>query len=280
MNLKAAARAAAPGAPSRATEALALLDTASPGNPALATPLRAAHLIGQCAHESMGFTRLVESLYFTTPERLMAVWPRRFASPAVARVFTRNPERLANHVYGGRMGNTRPGDGWRYRGRGYLQLTGRANYRRFGARIGIDLEASPERAAEPEIAWLIAASYLATRSRSGKTALEWADADNVEMVTRIVNGGLNGLDDRRHRTAAALSALAGPGRTLRRGDEGPEVLLLQRALAARGFPPGALDGDFGPRTEAALIAFQRQAGLPLGGRAGPPTLAALKPLAA
>ncbi len=280
MNLKAAARAAAPGAPSRATEALALLDTATPGNPALATPQRAAHLIGQCAHESMGFTRAVESLYFTTPERLMAVWPRRFASVAAARGFTRDPERLANQVYGGRLGNTRPGDGYRYRGRGYLQLTGRANYRRFGARIGIDLEASPERATEPETAWLIAASYLATRSRSGRTALEWADADNVEMVTRIVNGGRHGLADRRHRTAAALSALTGKGRTLRRGDEGPEVLLLQRALAARGFPPGALDGDFGPRTEAALIAFQRQAGLPPGGRAGPPTLAALMPLAA
>ncbi len=277
MNIKAAVRAAAAGAAARATEALALLD---PTSPALATPLRAAHLIGQCAHESMGFTRLVESLYFTTPERLMAVWPRRFASLAVAAGFTRDPERLANHVYGGRMGNTRPGDGYRYRGRGYLQLTGRTNYRRFGARIGIDLEAGPERAAEPEIAWLIAASYLATRSRGGKTALEWADTDNVETVTRIVNGGLNGLADRRQRTAAALSALAGMGLTLRRGDEGPEVLLLQRALAAHGFTPGALDGDFGPRTEAALIAFQRQTGLTADGRAGPDTRAALMPLAA
>ena len=84
MNIKAAVRTAAPGAPSRAAEALATLDPATPGNPALATPLRAAHLIGQCAHESMGFTQAVESLYFTTPERLMAVWPRRFASLAAA----------------------------------------------------------------------------------------------------------------------------------------------------------------------------------------------------
>ncbi|MHA1529641.1 MAG: peptidoglycan-binding protein [Alphaproteobacteria bacterium] len=277
MNLKAAVMAAAPGAPSSAAEALATLD---PDTPALATPLRAAHLIGQCAHESTGFTRAVESLYFTTPERLMAVWPRRFASPAAARGFTRDPERLANHVYGGRMGNTRPGDGYRYRGRGWLQLTGRANYRRFGAALGLDLDARPGDAAGPETAWRIAARYLASRRRLGRSALAWADADNGEMVTRIVNGGLNGLADRRWRTAAALAALTGAATVLRRGDEGPEVLLLQRALAARGFPPGALDGDFGPRTQAALTAFQRHAGLALDGRAGPQVLAALRPLAA
>jgi predicted chitinase len=277
MNLKAAVMAAAPGAPPRAAEALATLD---PATPALATPQRAAHLIGQCAHESMGFSQAVESLYFTTPERLMAVWPRRFASLAVARAFTRDPERLANHVYGGRMGNTRPGDGYRYRGRGWLQLTGRANYRRFGSALGLDLDARPGRAAEPEAAWRIAARYLASRRRMGRSALEWADADNAEMVTRIVNGGLHGLADRRLRTAAALAALTGPATVLRRGDEGPEVLLLQRALAAHGFSPGALDGDFGPRTQAALTGFQRRAGLALDGRAGPLTLAALMPLAA
>ncbi len=272
MNLKAAVMAAASGAPPRVTEALATLD---PATPALATPLRAAHLIGQCAHESMGFTRAVESLYFTTPERLMAVWPRRFASLAAARGFTRNPERLANHVYGGRMGNTRPGDGYRYRGRGWLQLTGRANYRVFGARIGIDIEAQSDRAAEPETAWRIAAQYLASRRRMGRSALAWADLDNGEMVTRIVNGGLHGLADRRLRTAAALGALTGPAKLLRRGDNGPEVLLLQRALAAQGFSPGALDGDFGPRTQAALYAFQRHVGLTLDGRADAATWAAL-----
>ncbi|MFQ5567853.1 MAG: peptidoglycan-binding protein, partial [Paracoccaceae bacterium] len=79
---------------------------------------------------------------------------------------------------------------------------------------------------------------------------------------------------------AALAVLTGPASVLRRGDEGPQVLLLQRALAARGFSPGALDGDFGPRTQAALTAFQRHAGLALDGRAGPQVLAALMPRAA
>lgn len=277
MDLKAAVQAAAPGAPPGVAGALAALD---PQTPALATPLRAAHLIGQCAHESLGFTRAVESLHFTTPERLMAVWPRRFPGRAVALPLVGAPEALAERVYGGRMGNARPGDGWRYRGRGWLMLTGRANYRRFGARLGLALEAEPEQAAEPATAWRIAAFYLASRRRLGRTALEWADADNAEMVTRIVNGGLHGLDDRRARTAAALAALTGARRTLRRGDAGPEVLHLQQALARRGFAPGALDGTFGPRTQAALDAFQRAEGLAADGIAGPETLGRLLPRAA
>ena len=94
----------------------------------------------------------------------------------------------------------------------------------------------------------------------GRSALAWTDADNTEMVTRIVNGGLHGLADRRWRTAAALVVLTGAPAALGRGDEGPQVLLLQRALVTLGFAPGALDGDFGPRTRTALLAFQRQSG--------------------
>ncbi|NIP76439.1 MAG: glycoside hydrolase family 19 protein, partial [Xanthomonadales bacterium] len=155
---------------------------------------------------------MAEALHYRSGARIFAVFGRRhFTSIAYAQRFAGRPEKLANHVYGRRMGNGPPGsgDGFRYRGRGYLQLTGRANYRRFGARIGIDLETEPERAEDPATAWLIAATYLATRRRAGRTALEWADLDNVEMVSRIVNGGVNGLDDRRHLTVTALDALGG-----------------------------------------------------------------------
>ncbi len=174
------------------------------------TPERPAHLFGQAGHESTGFTRKVESLTYTTAARIRLIFgKRRFPSLADAQAYVRQPRLLANKVYGGRMGNTRPDDGWRYRGRGWLQLTGRDNYRRFGAALGMDLDAKPELASEPEGAWKIAAEYLAVRTRGGKTALEWADLNDTKMVTRIVNGGLNGLADRRTRTARALAVLKG-----------------------------------------------------------------------
>ena len=282
MELRAAVRAAASDAPDAAVEALEQARAVIAGQGALDNERRAAHMIGQCAHESMRFTRVAESLFYSTADRLLMIFPRHFRDAAHAAEFTRNSEKLANHVYANRMGNGPPesGDGFRYRGRGYLQLTGRDNYRRFGGLIGVDLETEPERAAEPATAWLIAAGYLATRKRRGRTAFQWADDDNVEAVTRIVNGGIHGLDDRRNRTARALAALVdGASRpVLRRGDEGNGVVLLQRALAVKGFSPGAIDGDFGGKTETALRAFQTAAGLGVDGVADDGTWAALEPL--
>ena len=282
MELRAAVRAAASDAPDAAVEALEQARAAIAGQGALDNERRAAHMIGQCAHESMRFTRVVESLFYSTADRLLMIFPRHFRDAAHAADFTRNSEKLANHVYANRIGNgpTESGDGFRYRGRGYLQLTGRDNYRRFGGLIGIDLEADPERAAEPATAWLIAAGYLAIRKRAGKTAFQWADDDNVEAVTRIVNGGTHGLDDRRNRTARALAVLEdAPARpVLRRGDEGNGVVLLQRALAAKGFSPGAIDGDFGAKTDTAVRALQAARGLGVDGVAGDNTWEALEPL--
>lgn len=264
MDLRAAILAAAPAAPEPAiaglvddTEALTRLG-------ALQNARRVAHMIGQCAHESMGFTHDSENLFYSTASRIRAVWPSRFRSTKSAEPFARNPEALANKVYGGRMGNVDPGDGFRYRGRGWIQLTGRSNYTKFGKLIGVDLEADPARAASPKIAWLLAASYMNTRKRSGKTMFEWADQNDVETVTRAINGGTHGLADRRRLTVLALAALGeveGDRSALTRGATGPAVLLLQRALASAGFSPGGQDGQFGPGTEAALKAFQLAEGL-------------------
>lgn len=281
MEFDQAIRAAAPRAPDEAIEGLNSVRDRLEELGALSTPFRAAHLIGQCAHESCQFTRRIESLFYSSGDRIFAVFGRKyFRDIAHADQFARNQEKLANRVYASRMGNgdTASGDGFRYRGRGWLQLTGRDNYRIFGEHLGIDLETEPERAAEPATAWLIAASYLARRRRAGRTALDWADENNVEMVTRIVNGGTIGLDERRHLTALALAALGGIDAhpALARGAEGPSVLLLQRRLAECGFPPGALDGDFGPKTEAALRGFQAHAGLPASGRADGATWDALE----
>ena len=201
--LRAAMGRAAPRAPQ---EAIAGLLALPPDNPALASPARAAALIGQAAHESSRFTRVEEGLYYSA-QRLTQVFPRRFATLAKAEPFARNPQALANNVYGGRLGNDKLDDGWMYRGRGYLQLTGRENYRCLGLLLGLDLEDQPDLATDPKIAWLIASKFLATRTKGGKTALEWADEGNVEMVTRIVNGGTHGLDERIWLTALAGSAL-------------------------------------------------------------------------
>jgi len=171
------------------------------------TPNRLAHLLGQCGHESLGF-RITEERLSYSAERLMVVWPSRFKTREIAEQYARMPRRLANFTYGGRMGNKDPGDGYKYRGRGYLQLTGKTNYLRFGRLIDVNLVQWPELAKRPRNAWKIAGSYFATRKRHGKTTLEWADENNVEQITRIVNGGTHGRADRRARAARALEALS------------------------------------------------------------------------
>ena len=271
MELAQAARAAAPRAPEAAIEGLLAAAPALDRAGVLATPRRAAHLIGQAAHESAGFTRDEEDLHYTTAARLMAVWPGRFAHQGVAAAYLGTPQALAEHVYGGRMGNARPGDGWRYRGRGWLMLTGRANYRRMGAALGLDLEARPERAGDPLTAWRIAGQYLAVRRRAGASALDWADRDAADMVTRIVNGALHGLADRMARTARALAVLT-PLETwqgaARPGARGIAVAALQASLARAGEDPGPLDGVYGPRTGRALAAHLRPAVAPAGAGLG------------
>ncbi len=256
MNIHAAIIATAPNAPKTAIDALTTL-IREPGGPgSKLTKQRLGHLIGQTSHESSGYVRVVENLYYKTPEHLYRTFKKYFRNVDHAAEYTRNPEKLGNHVYAGRNGNTEPGDGFRFRGAGYLQLTGRENFRIYGQIIGVDLEASPQLAQHPRTAWQIAIEYLDRRKKYGKTAFQWADEGSVEMVTQIVNGGFNGLADRQIRTAEALAALKGIPEALRRGDDGPAVLALQRALHEHGINAGPLDGDFGPRTETAVKAFQ------------------------
>jgi len=287
MNLDAAIRAAAPIAPQPALDGIVAAKDELTRLGALKTLLRAANMIGQCADESTQFTRIDESLYYTTEDRLVAVFGRYFRNGANPTAFLRNPERLANLVYANRLGNgpESSGDGYRFRGRGYLQLTGRSNYRSFGTRIGIDLVADPDLAIQPKTAWIIAAAFLDSRKRAGKTAFQWADLDNVEMVTLIVNGGLNGLAQRRDRTTLALQALGGaPTETadtpLRIGAEGREVEILQRMLTIKGDTPGPIDGYFGTATETAVKDFQAASGLAADGIVGPRTWRALGPIPA
>lgn len=159
------------------------------------SPLRLAHFLAQILHESGGLRILEEDLTYRSAERIRAVFgSRRFPTLAAAEPYVRQPERLAEKVYGGRkdLGNRLPGDGWLFRGRGPLQLSGRANYEYWGKVFKADLAARPERVLEPEFALRIPMGFW-SRVPCG----EAADLDDLEGVTRLVNGGLIGLEDRR-----------------------------------------------------------------------------------
>lgn len=157
----------------------------------ITTPKRVTAFIAQIAHETARFTRMIESLNYS-PQRLLQVFPKYFL-PAEAVQFAHDERRIANRVYGGRMGNgtEATGDGYRFRVRGFIMLTGRNAYRYSGRHLGEKLEDEPERAAQPNIAALIAADYWATRGCN-----DLADADKYETITRTINGGLNGHEDR------------------------------------------------------------------------------------
>lgn len=168
---------------------------------------RVAHWLAQLGHESGGFTRLEENLRYTTPGRICAVWPSRFATEAAAAPFVNNPEGLASVVYAARNGNggVASGDGWRFRGRGLIQLTGRANYRAAGAALNIPLESEPDRAAERWTAALVAGWFW---WNAGLNREADRGPDGLEQITRRINGGRHGLADRRRRYEAARAALA------------------------------------------------------------------------
>ena len=157
------------------------------------TPLRMCHFLAQVAHESGGFTAVTENMNYSA-SRLMQIFPKYF-NPALASQYARHPEMIASRVYANRMGNGKEstGDGWRYRGRGYMQITGKNNYQAYqdsGACTG-DLMGHPE--------WL---SKSPGRMKSAMWFFfksgcnELADTDDVEAVTRMINGGRTGLSNR------------------------------------------------------------------------------------
>lgn len=155
--------------------------------------------LGQVLHESGRLERIEEGLSYSA-ERLMEVWPTRFPTAGSASPFARNPVGLANKVYGGWLGNTAPEDGYRYRGRGLVQVTGRDNYRTVGRAMGVDLEANPELLSEPEFA--LAASIAWWEGKIPDSAM-----GDIVRVTKLVNGGTHGLADRRELTGKAREAL-------------------------------------------------------------------------
>ena len=165
------------------------------------TPKRQAAFIGQGSYESANFTHLQENLNYSA-QRLMQVWPSRFPYIIAAEPYAHNPEKLANFVYAGRMGNLQDGDGYTYRGRGLIQITGREMYANCGKALGVDLIDNPDLLLTPEYAALSAGWFW---NKHGLNAL--ADAQEYGTMTRRINGGTTGLDDRIVRITKALEVL-------------------------------------------------------------------------
>ena len=166
------------------------------------TPLRMAAFIGQCHHESGGFKALRENLNYSA-ESLCRVWPSRFPSLEAAKPFHRNPDMIAEKVYFGRMGNNEEGDGALYCGRGLIQLTGKDNYRMAGEALGEDLLSSPDLVCGPEYAALTAGWFWNKRNLNKE-----ADAKDYLGMTKKINGGTIGLDDRVAHINTALDVLS------------------------------------------------------------------------
>ncbi len=158
--------------------------------------------LGQILHESEGLEHLEEGLFYKTPGRLMATWPTRFKSLADEVPYLRNPQALAEKVYGGRMGNVNPGDGWRNRGGGLIQVTGADNLRALQAATGVPVFDNPDLLRKPTAEAL-------------QVAIAWWEGNvpdsvmgDIVKVTKRVNGGTVGLADRRRRTDEANEAMS------------------------------------------------------------------------
>ncbi|MBC3233997.1 glycoside hydrolase family 19 protein [Pseudomonas lurida] len=149
------------------------------------TPLRLAAFLAQVGHESARLTRTVENLNYSA-EALQRTWPSLFDA-SIAAEYARKPERITNVAYNGRMGNTAPGDGWKYRGRGLIQITGKSNYTMYGQLMGLDLVNIPSLLESPKNAATSAACFWHT---NGLNAL--ADAGDIQNIGSIINTGRRG----------------------------------------------------------------------------------------
>jgi len=245
----------------------------------ITTANRIAGFFAQVGHESSGLKTLEENLFYRA-ETLDKIFPKYFKNAGRnAAEYAKQPEKIANIVYASRMGNgdTASGDGYKFRGRGAIQLTGRENYTNFGKTIGLTAEQVIDYVQTKKGALESACWYWKSRNLNAA-----CDASDIVKMTKLVNGGTIGLEDRRKHYNEALAILGGAvaaavnsqitdavTQTLRKGSKGDLVKKLQAALGI-----GA-DGDFGQGTENALKKWQDRNGLTADGVAGPKTLAKL-----
>ena len=233
---------------------------------------RVAMFVAQCGHESAGFRVLSENLNYSA-KALNTIFPKYFRRAGRdANDYHRQPEKIANVIYANRMdnGDSNSGDGWRFRGGGILQLTGRYNYTQFGKAV----EMSPEEAVE----------YVRTKKGALDSACwfwdtnninKWCDAMDIVGATKRINGGTIGLDDRKKHYLHAIDVLGGDfeepevdyNQTIRQGSRGPLVAEVQEKLDI-----SPADGIFGPGTAKIVKHWQSTNGLVADGIVGPKTL--------
>jgi putative chitinase len=159
------------------------------------TPLRLAHFLAQCGHESGGFKLVNENLNYSA-DGLKKIFPKYFAQAGLAESYARQPEKIASRVYGGRMGNGDEStkEGYKFRGRGYIQLTGKSNYTEFDKFVNEDILANPDLVATQYP--LLSAAWFFHKNGLNAIADKGADDATVTSVTKRVNGGTIGLPDR------------------------------------------------------------------------------------
>lgn len=244
------------------------------------TPERIAMFLAQCGHESGGFRLREENLNYSA-KALDSVFSKYFKKAGRdAKEYERQPEKIANIVYANRMdnGDTASGDGWKFRGRGYIQLTGRYNYTKFAKDAGMGLREAVEYLETVEGALESACWYWSTNNLNA-----YADKGDIKGSTKRINGGYNGIEDRKKHWHHAMDVLGGKvapkapskrkGSTkvntdiiLNIGSRGEDVKAMQKALGVDA------DGIFGPGTKRAVKAWQAKNGLTVDGVAGPKTL--------
>jgi putative chitinase len=251
------------------------------------TPLRIAHFLAQVLHETGGFKVMRENMNYSASRILQVFGVNRHSAaitPSEAPELAGKPQALANRVYGignprkaRELGNTGADDGWLYRGGGPLQITGKANYKAWGERIGVDLVASPLLIIDTRYMLLPPLLYWKTYNCS-----TLADKNDIRAITKVINGGYNGYDDRvawfnrcwKILTQHEASPQSSSWEVAKATDQ---TKRLQEDLNYLGCtPPLIEDGRFGPNTERAVREFQKVNNLKVDGIPGPSTQAAIE----
>tara|TARA_R110000772_G_scaffold54759_4_gene125039 strand:- start:168 stop:1028 length:861 start_codon:yes stop_codon:yes gene_type:complete len=241
------------------------------------TPERVAGFIAQTGHESNGYRVLTENLNYSA-KALNGLFSKYFARAGRdANDYHRQPEKIANVIYAGRMdnGDTNSGDGWKFRGGGILQLTGRYNYTQFGQSVGMSAEQATDYVRTPTGALESACWFWKTNDLN-----KYCDRNDIVKLSKRVNGGTIGLEDRVEHWEHAMELFTGKKPTgtarhsapsgttlLKKGSKGSLVKKMQEVLGVDA------DGDFGPGTERSVKHWQAEHGLTADGIVGPATLA-------